>query len=69
MPVGFKTARMAAWRQRLTPCAPLRNPYRFAGINRAGQVGVIIKPAKPHGHVILRGGKAPNYSPADVASV
>ncbi len=34
MPVGFKTARMAAWRQRLTPCAPLRNLIVLLALTR-----------------------------------
>ncbi len=42
-------------------------PHRFVGINRAGQVALLQTQGNPDGHVILRGGKAPNYSPADVA--
>ena len=42
-------------------------PHRFVGINQAGQVALLQTQGNPDGHVILRGGKAPNYSPADVA--
>ncbi|MBD5730170.1 3-deoxy-7-phosphoheptulonate synthase AroF, partial [Citrobacter freundii] len=41
--------------------------HRFVGINQAGQVALLQTQGNPDGHVILRGGKAPNYSPTDVA--
>ena len=45
----------------------LSMPVGFVGINQAGQVALLQTQGNPDGHVILRGGKAPNYSPADVA--
>ena len=42
-------------------------PHRFVGINQAGQVCLLQTQGNPNGHVILRGGKAPNYGPEDVA--
>ncbi|MDP1114679.1 3-deoxy-7-phosphoheptulonate synthase, partial [Klebsiella pneumoniae] len=38
------------------------------GINPAGQVGLRHPQGNPHGHVILRGGKAPPAGPDDVAN-
>jgi len=42
-------------------------PHRFVGINQAGQVCLLQTKGNPDGHVILRGGKAPNYGPEEVA--
>ena len=55
MPVAINAMRAAA------------QSHRFVGINQAGQVALLQTQGNPDGHVILRGGKAPNYSPADVA--
>lgn len=66
MPVGFKTAPMAVWQRQLTLCAPL--PSRTVLLALTVQAGcVATNSGESDGHVILRGGKAPNYSPADVA--
>ena len=37
------------------------------GINRQGQVALIQTSGNPDGHVILRGGAAPNYDAASIA--
>ena len=37
------------------------------GINRQGQVALIKTSGNPDGHVILRGGKQPNYDSVNVA--
>lgn len=36
--------------------------HSFIGINQAGQVTVLHTKGNPDGHIILRGGKVPNYS-------
>jgi 3-deoxy-7-phosphoheptulonate synthase len=41
--------------------------HRFVGINQSGQVCLLQTQGNPHGHVILRGGKTPNYSAEHVA--
>ena len=35
--------------------------HRFMGINKQGQVSIIGTSGNPDGHIILRGGKQPNY--------
>lgn len=66
MPVGFKTVPTAARPRRLTPCAPPPCPIVLSG-STVRAVCLLQTQGNPDGHVILRGGKAPNYSPADVA--
>lgn len=71
-PPGFpcrlvlKTAPMAVWQRQLTLCAPPPSRTVLLALT-AGQVALLQTQGNPDGHVILRGGKAPNYSPADVA--
>lgn len=41
-------------------------PHHYIGINQLGQVCLIHTQGNPYGHVILRGGKCPNYYPKDI---
>ncbi|EMZ3474060.1 TPA: 3-deoxy-7-phosphoheptulonate synthase AroF, partial [Salmonella enterica subsp. enterica serovar Newport] len=67
MPVGFKNGTDGSLATAINAMRAAAQPHRFVGINQAGQVALLQTQGNPHGHVILRGGKAPNYSPADVA--
>lgn len=66
MPVGFKTAPTAALQRQLTLCVPPPSRTVLLALTRQGRLRC-YKLRESDGHVILRGGKAPNYSPADVA--
>ena len=67
MPVGFKNGTDGSLATAINAMRAAAQPHRFVGINQAGQVALLQTQGNPDGHVILRGGKAPNYSPADVA--
>ncbi|MEW7311969.1 3-deoxy-7-phosphoheptulonate synthase AroF [Buttiauxella gaviniae] len=67
MPVGFKNGTDGSLGTAINAMRAASMPHRFVGINQAGQVCLLQTQGNPDGHVILRGGKAPNYSPADVA--
>ncbi len=68
MPVGFKNGTDGSSRLRpSTPCAPRRCRTVSSASTGAGQVCLLQTQGNPNGHVILRGGKAPNYGPEDVA--
>ncbi|AIR63579.1 3-deoxy-7-phosphoheptulonate synthase AroF [Cedecea neteri] len=67
MPVGFKNGTDGSLGTAINAMRAAAMPHRFVGINQAGQVCLLQTQGNPDGHVILRGGKAPNYSPADVA--
>ncbi|WP_318375201.1 3-deoxy-7-phosphoheptulonate synthase AroF [Enterobacter sp.] len=67
MPVGFKNGTDGSLATAINAMRAAAMPHRFVGINQAGQVCLLQTQGNPDGHVILRGGKAPNYSPADVA--
>ena len=66
MPVGFKNGTDGSLGTAINAMRAAAMPHRFVGINQAGQVCLLQTHGNPDGHVILRGGKTPNYSPADV---
>ena len=66
MPVGFKNGTDGSLGTAINAMRAAAMPHRFVGINQTGQVCLLQTQGNPDGHVILRGGKAPNYSPADV---
>ncbi|MGV3344736.1 3-deoxy-7-phosphoheptulonate synthase [Enterobacteriaceae bacterium LUAb1] len=67
MPVGFKNGTDGSLATAINAMKAAAMPHRFMGINQSGQVCLLQTQGNPDGHVILRGGKHPNYSPEDVA--
>lgn len=67
MPVGFKNGTDGSLATAINAMRAAAMPHRFMGINRKGQVCLLQTQGNPDGHVILRGGKTPNYGPEDVA--
>ncbi len=67
MPVGFKNGTDGSLGTAINAMRAAAMPHRFVGINQSGQVCLLQTQGNPDGHVILRGGKAPNYIPEDVA--
>jgi 3-deoxy-7-phosphoheptulonate synthase len=61
MPVGFKNGTDGSLGTAINALQAAASGHSFMGINPAGQVAVIKTTGNPDGHVILRGGKAPNY--------
>jgi 3-deoxy-7-phosphoheptulonate synthase len=68
MPVGFKNGTDGSLGTAINAMRAAEMPHRFVGINQAGQVCLLQTQGNPDGHVILRGGKTPNYSSEDVQS-
>ncbi|MER2493072.1 3-deoxy-7-phosphoheptulonate synthase [Catenovulum sediminis] len=67
MPVGFKNGTDGSLDTAINALKSAASPHSFMGINQQGQVAVISTSGNPDGHVILRGGKGPNYDSANVA--
>jgi len=67
MPVGFKNGTDGSLGTAINAMRAAAMPHRFVGINQGGQVCLLQTKGNPDGHVILRGGKHPNYGPEDVA--
>ncbi|MGL4455862.1 MAG: 3-deoxy-7-phosphoheptulonate synthase [Plesiomonas sp.] len=67
MPVGFKNGTDGSLSTAINAMKAASMSHRFMGINQAGQVALLQTQGNPDGHVILRGGKKPNYSAEDIA--
>ncbi|MBE5204546.1 3-deoxy-7-phosphoheptulonate synthase [Pectobacterium quasiaquaticum] len=67
MPVGFKNGTDGSLGTAINAMRAAAMPHRFVGINQTGQVCLLQTQGNIDGHVILRGGKNPNYSAQDVA--
>jgi len=64
--VGFKNATWGDVDAAIHAVASARNPHHFISINPAGQASVIRTKGNAFGHLILRGGKKPNYEARDL---
>ncbi|PID50424.1 MAG: 3-deoxy-7-phosphoheptulonate synthase [Proteobacteria bacterium] len=67
MPVGFKNGTDGNLDVAINAMLSVSHPHSFLGINQAGQVTVIKTRGNQYGHVILRGGKQPNYDSVNMA--
>ena len=67
MPVGFKNGTDGKLGVAINALESAASGHRFMGINQKGQVSLLQTAGNPDGHVILRGGKAPNYDAKSVA--
>lgn len=67
MPIGFKNGTGGGLDVAINALQSAASSHRFMGINRQGQVALIRTSGNPDGHVILRGGKQPNYDSVNVA--
>lgn len=67
MPVGFKNGTDGSLSTAINAMKSASHSHRFMGINQQGQVALLQTQGNPDGHVILRGGKQPNYDSVAVA--
>ncbi|MDP4534848.1 3-deoxy-7-phosphoheptulonate synthase [Alkalimonas collagenimarina] len=67
MPVGFKNGTDGNLGIALNALQSAASPHRFIGMNQRGEVALVETEGNPDGHIILRGGKKPNYDVASIA--
>lgn len=67
MPVGFKNGTDGNLETAINALKSAAASHSFMGINQQGQVALLTTQGNPDGHVILRGGKHPNYDSVHVA--
>jgi 3-deoxy-7-phosphoheptulonate synthase len=60
-PVGFKNGTDGNILVAMNGILSAAHPHRFLGINQHGQCSVVHTRGNSYGHLVLRGGKAPNY--------
>lgn len=65
-PIGFKNGTDGNIKIALDAMLTAAHPHRFLGVHKSGRVAMVRTQGNPDCHLILRGGKTPNYFAADV---
>jgi 3-deoxy-7-phosphoheptulonate synthase len=67
-PIGFKNGTDGNVRIAVDAIRAARHPHRFVGVTKAGRSAVVETTGNEDCHLILRGGKEPNYDAASIAA-
>lgn len=67
MPVGFKNTTDGNLQAAVNAIQSARRAHSFIGITQDGLAAVIRTTGNPDAHVVLRGGRTPNYDAASIA--
>ncbi|MET0383003.1 MAG: 3-deoxy-7-phosphoheptulonate synthase [Burkholderiaceae bacterium] len=67
-PVGFKNGTDGNLKIAIDAIQAAARPHHFLSVHKNGQVAIVETKGNKDCHVILRGGKAPNYDAASVAA-
>jgi 3-deoxy-7-phosphoheptulonate synthase len=67
-PVGFKNGTDGNVKIAVDAVGAASHPHHFRAVTKDGQATVAATAGNPDGHVILRGGKQPNYDTESVAA-
>ena len=67
-PIGFKNGTDGNIRIATDAIQAAAGGHHFLSVHKNGQVAIVQTNGNPHCHVILRGGKTPNYDAASVAA-
>lgn len=65
-PIGFKNGTDGGIRIALDAIQAAQRPHHFLSVHKNGQVAIVETRGNKHCHVILRGGKKPNYDATSV---
>lgn len=65
-PVGFKNGTDGNLKIAIDAIGAASNPHHFLSVTKAGHSAIVRTSGNPDCHIILRGGKEPNYSAAHV---
>lgn len=65
-PVGFKNGTDGNVQIAIDAIRSASHPHHFMGLTKSGQSAIATTAGNPDCHIILRGGKAPNYDAASV---
>ncbi|MDW8208230.1 MAG: 3-deoxy-7-phosphoheptulonate synthase [Chloroherpetonaceae bacterium] len=68
-PIGFKNGTDGSVEVAVNAILSSARPHHFLGINLQGQGAVFQTRGNPYGHIVLRGGREPNYDARSVAEV
>lgn len=65
-PVGFKNGTDGNLKIAIDAVRAAGNPHHFLSVTKSGHSAIVATAGNPDCHIILRGGKIPNYSHEDV---
>lgn len=65
-PIGFKNGTDGNLQIAIDAMKAALHPHSFLGINRDGLSSIVQTAGNPDVHMVLRGGKKPNYYPEDI---
>ena len=68
-PVGFKNATDGTTKVAVDAVGAAIRPHNFLSLNKQGTAGIFSTTGNPDCHVILRGGKKPNYDAESIRAV
>ncbi len=68
-PVGFKNGTDGTIKVAVDAIGAAKAPHHFLSVTKFGHNAIVETTGNPNCHIILRGGKTPNYSVSDVATV
>jgi 3-deoxy-7-phosphoheptulonate synthase len=66
MPVGFKNGTDGNLTTAINAMLAARAPQTFLGIDQDGHTCIVKTNGNPMGHIVLRGGRHPNYDPDSI---
>lgn len=66
MPVGFKNCTDGALNTAINSMIASRSPQSFLGVDPKGRVGIVSTKGNPDTHIVLRGGRRPNYDSVSI---
>jgi len=67
-PIGFKNGTDGSIRIAVDAIRAARAPHHFLGVTKAGHTAIVATTGNEDSHIVLRGGKQPNYDAASVAA-
>ncbi|KAF0219260.1 MAG: 3-deoxy-7-phosphoheptulonate [Geobacteraceae bacterium] len=65
-PIGFKNGTDGNLQVAIDAMNAAQHSHSFLGINREGKTSIIQTTGNPDVHIVLRGGRKPNYYPEDI---
>ena len=66
MPVGFKNSTEGNLQVAVNAIESARRPHSFIGITQDGMTAIVRTTGNPDTHVVLRGGRTPNYDAGSI---
>ena len=67
-PVGFKNGTNGDVKIAVDAVLAASQPHHFLAVNKDGRAAIAATTGNTDGHIVLRGGKAPNYDAASIAA-